>query len=265
MTFAQIVLVSVGNTRTRIAPVVAGALQPSRVVVNADADGAAGLANRVKDATSGDISATVMVASVNEAVAEPLCDALRADGRRVIRVTSGGSGLSVPIKSDVEVPAKVGVDRLLAALGAYSRSSQACVVIDAGTAVTVDFVDEKGTFRGGAIAPGLAMMLRSMHEHTAALPLIELKEGQPLATGTGPLGKNTQHAMALGCIAALQGMTHVLIEQYAEVAGGYPRVVATGGDAARIFEHDDLVEHIVPDLVLVGMHAAFDSTAATSA
>jgi len=139
------------------------------------------------------------------------------------------------------------------------------VVIDAGTAITVDFVDDRGCFQGGCIAPGLGLMLASLHEHTAALPLIERHEGEIPDVGAGPLGKTTAGAMVHGCLAAIRGMAHGLIDQYAELNNAYPRVVATGGDAPRLFENDELVEAIVPDLVLMGLQATWESRGAAEA
>jgi pantothenate kinase type III len=58
------------------------------------------------------------------------------------------------------------------------------------------------------------------------------------------------------------GLVHLLIDKYAEFYEAYPRVIATGGDAAVLFEDDELVEHIVPDLTLIGMKTAWEMSAA---
>jgi pantothenate kinase type III len=73
----------------------------------------------------------------------------------------------------------------------------------------------------------------------------------------GALGKNTQQAMTLGALNSVRGLVRWQVERFAEMAGRYPRVIATGGDAPLLFEGDDLVEHVVPDLQLVGMVAAW--------
>src|SRR5436190_2054338 len=92
----------------------------------------------------------------------------------------------------------LGKDRLHNAMGAYSRAEQACIVIDAVTAVTVDFVDGEGTYHGGAIAPGLYMMLGALHDRTAALPAVGFE-----AIGPGEaFGKDTRRAMLLGVQSA---------------------------------------------------------------
>lgn len=172
-------------------------------------------------------------------------------------VTVGGKGedaLPIELTHSVDDGSQVGVDRLLNAIGAFSRAGQACVVIDAGTAVTVDFVDGQGVFHGGAIGAGVGMALRALSRETEALPEVAF---EPRAEGADPYGRNTADAMRLGVSAQVRGMAHVLIQEYAEAFGAYPQIVATGGDAPALFQHDDLVEHIVPDLQLIGMHAVY--------
>lgn len=241
-------VVSVGNTRTRFARVEEGKLQPSRVVDNADP--AAACAAAIEAAGQGGLP--VLMASVNDEFADRLERSMEGAGCRVTRFVRD---VPIPVQNTLEDDSTVGQDRLLDALGAFSRSKQACVVIDAGTAVTVDFVDGEGTFHGGAIAPGTAMMLRALHQHTSALPEVRLTPDTLPGTDT-PFGKTTAKAMALGVASAVRGLVHTLIDRYAEFYGAYPRVVATGGDAPLLFEGDELVEHIVPDLTLVGMVAA---------
>jgi type III pantothenate kinase len=249
---APMLVVSVGNTRTRFARVEDGKLEPSRVVDNADA--AAGAT--IIDAASGPGGALpVLMASVNDPEADRLERVLEAAGSRVSRFVRD---VPIPIQNTLDDDSTVGQDRLLDALGAFARSQQACIVVDAGTAVTVDFVDGQGVFHGGAIAPGATMMLRAMHEQTAALPKVQLSP-ETLPGSDAPFGKTTAQAMALGAASAVRGLVHTLIDRYAEFYGAYPRVVATGGDAALLFENDDLVEHIVPDLTLVGMVAAAEA------
>ena len=250
-------LISVGNTRTRVAKAFGNELEPSRVFENTDESRGA-IAKAVVEALGeADADGRVVIASVNDAVAGRIEAALREAGLEPLKF---GRDVPVPIVTSLPDESTVGTDRLLDALGAYARSKQACVVIDAGTAITVDFVDGEGTFHGGAIAPGVRMMLRAMHEQTAALPEValspDLLPARP-ATEDGPLGapfgKNTSQAMAIGAVSAARGLAHELIDRYAEFYQGYPRVVATGGDAPLLFEHDGLVEVIVPDLTLLGM------------
>lgn len=245
----SLLLVSVGNTRTRFARNDRDDVQPAEAIPNAE------LPRLLAELRAAAADRRVMLASVNDPVADQVQAALEQAGGVVVRLGRTG-GLPIPMEHALEHPVTVGQDRLLSALGAYSRSEQACVVIDAGTAVTVDFVDGVGVFQGGAIAPGVRMMLRAMHEHTAALPEVELSPSLLPAEGGVPFGRSTPQAMTIGAVNAVRGLAHTLIDRYAEFYEAYPRVIATGGDAALLFDNDPLVEHIVPDLTLVGMLAA---------
>lgn len=265
---SRLLLVSIGNTRMRLALArpwegERGAIDPSRVVEAADADQVRAAVNELAQGLGGDAGAAV-VATVHEARGAEVIEALESAGLTVTRLTNDGRGqrgMRVPIQHELPAPVTVGVDRLLGALGAFARSGEACVVIDAGTAVTVDFVDGFGVFKGGVIAPGLAMQLRALHTGTSALPEVDPPRkggsGEQGALPAGPWGTTTREAMLLGCARSVQGLVRTMVDRYAEANGGYPRVIATGGDAPLLFENDELVEHIVPDLTLMGMMASW--------
>lgn len=193
--------------------------------------------------------ASILIASVNDAVADRLKamieDQLSIETYRV------GVDVPVPIGRQLDPETITGVDRLLNAAAAYDRIHQACVVIDAGTALTVDFIDGEGTFHGGAIAPGASMQLQALHEHTEGLP--ELRFRKP---DEGAFGRSTAQAMLHGVFHGIRGTVQRLVEQYAQRYGAFPQVIATGGDAEALFETEDLVDNIVPDLTVLGMAAA---------
>lgn len=259
----DLVLISVGNTRTRFAPVCDARLEPSQVLAN---DDPAAIARAIVAATGGTEApggTRAIFASVNHQACDQIESALSdiSDATRILRF---GRDLPIPMTHtlDDDGARTVGQDRLLDALGAFARSQQACVIVDAGTAVTVDFVDGEGTFHGGVIAPGMHMMLRSLHEQTSALPLVTMsKELLPAAEDEEigpdpkpvPFGRNTPEAIARGVAASICGLAHLMIDRYAEFYGAYPRIVATGGDAPLLFENDPLIEAVVPDLTLIGM------------
>lgn len=247
---AEIITVSVGNTRTRVGVFHDRELDHSSATANTDLET---VAAAIMEAPVSNPGAPLVVASVNDPIAEPLLALVRpqivARGGDIYRF---GKDLTIPIQNALTDDSTVGQDRLLNAMGAFARAKQACIIVDAGTGVTVDFVDGQGVFQGGAIAPGLNMMLRALHQHTAALPSIKY---EPIPDGT-PFGKDTRGAMLLGVQSAILGLVRVVTERYAEFYGAYPQIIATGGDARTLFENDDLIEHIVPDLILVGMQAA---------
>lgn len=239
------VAAAVGNTRTRAGLVRGGSLHDPRAVDHAQpAAAAAEIAALAAAAGVRD----VLLATVNPPVSNALAEALQSE--HGLDVHRFGTDLVIPMVAALDDDSTVGQDRLLCALGAYSRAKQACVVVDAGTAITVDFVDGEGVFQGGVIAPGLAMMLSAMHRGTAALPELAASKPDP---ARGPFGKDTRHAMLLGVRNAATGLVRFTAEQYAEAYEAYPQIIATGGDAALLFDGDDLVEHIVPDLQLLGI------------
>lgn len=241
-----LIALSTGNTRTRIGRFDRGRLEASAVHGNDE------LAALVGDAAawwqdSGE--ATLVQASVDGPAALRVRSAIEDQlGVEVYRV---GADLPVPIATQLDPETITGADRLLNALAAWTTVQQACVVVDAGTAVTVDFVDGTGVFQGGAIAPGARMQLRALHEHTDALP--DLTYAVP---DDDAFGRSTAQAMLRGVHFGIRGMMHALVERYAEAYEAYPMVIATGGDAAVLFGDDELVDRIVPDLTLMGIAVA---------
>ena len=236
--------IAVGNTRTRIGLFTGTDLADAASHPNTDP---APLHRAIRDLLESHHEAPIVMASVNTPVADAVESVLEDSGERVLRINRD---IAVPMKHALDDAATLGQDRILCAFGAYARAKQAVIVIDAGTCITVDFVDGQGTFQGGAIAPGLTLMLRSMNEGAAALPSLD---AAPPDTARGVFGKDTAHAMRLGAFAACRGMVRQLIDTYADAFGAYPQIVATGGDASVLFKDDELVESIVPDLQLIGI------------
>ncbi|MEK6702294.1 MAG: type III pantothenate kinase [Planctomycetota bacterium] len=245
--------VAVGNSRTRVGVVEGGVVGEGHSFPN---DDVVGLAAQIHTLLEKSATQTVVTASVNNPVADRLEATLGDAGTaEILRI---GRDIEIPILHSLDDATTVGHDRLLCALGAFSKSGQACVVVDCGTAITVDFVDGVGAFQGGVIAPGVNMMLRALHERTAALPQLEFALPDP---ARGEYGKDTRHAMMLGARNAAVGLVRRTIELFAVAYEAYPQIVATGGDAAALFAEDDLVEHIVPDLQLIGIAQAWRAAA----
>src|SRR6185503_8542491 len=157
-----------------------------------------------------------------DAVAAKLTSAL--EDQLSVDIYRVGDDIPIPVGQQLDPETITGVDRLLNAAAAFDRLKQACVVVDAGTAITIDFVDGEGTFHGGAIAPGANMQLHALHEHTAQLPDLKFKAPDPEA-----FGRNTSQAMYQGVFHGIRGMVQRLVEQYAESYGAFPLVIATGG------------------------------------
>jgi type III pantothenate kinase len=194
---------------------------------------------------SADIT-EIVIASVVPALTARLEATIRTLLHTAVQVI--GRDLFIPIKTTLKDESTVGQDRLLAALAAYVNVESACAIVQAGSALVVDCVDDEGLFRGGAIAPGLAMAAHALHDFAAQLPLIPLTPPDD----DQPFGQNTPEAITLGLHVGLRGAVRELIERYATALGSWPHVVATGGDAQSLLAPTQLVDSYIPDLVLQG-------------
>jgi type III pantothenate kinase len=204
----------IGNTRIKW-----GICLPSSLQIAAVApDDPAAWAEQLRRWQIG-ASAEWAVAGVHPTRRDRLAAWLRETGASV-RVISDCREL--PIRVDVTEPEKVGIDRLLNAVAAAARvpSGTAVIVIDAGSAVTVDLVDAGGTFRGGSIFPGLRLMARALHQFTAQLPLVENFDPHDLP------GRETTAAIRAGVFHSVCGGIDRLVEQLAKPGA---RIFLAGG------------------------------------
>ena len=130
---------------------------------------------------------------------------------------------------DYPKPNSIGPDRLANAVAARFHFGAPVVVVDFGTAVTFDVIDSSGNYVGGIIAPGLAAMTDYLHEKTALLPKIKIREVKNV------VGKSTEHAMLVGAVHGYRGLVRELIaELKRELLVKKLPVVATGGYAKLI-------------------------------
>lgn len=137
-----------------------------------------------------------------------------------------GRDLAVPIETLVEESGKVGVDRLLCAVGAKALAASPCIVVGAGTAITVDLVDAEGRFAGGAIAPGFLLAARALSDGAACLP--HVGPGRPMHAA----GRNTAEAIRSGVYWSCRGGVAALVAELKGAVGDADTpVVCTGGDA----------------------------------
>jgi type III pantothenate kinase len=163
--------------------------------------------------------------------------------------------------TSVEEPEGIGVDRLLAALASFTRvpARTSAVAISVGTAMTIDFVEPDGTHVGGAILPGPELMARSLRQHTAKLPHIDIDPVLPEEIW----GTNTHDAIQLGIANAILGAADQLVWDWSERSARLPWVFATGGDVEyfRGFEFTaDVGKFLIdPNLILEGIRIAAEA------
>jgi type III pantothenate kinase len=171
---------------------------------------------------------------------EALVDWLQMRLERLLRLDSN---TPLPIRNGYATPETLGLDRLAAAVGAWSlHPGKPLLVIDMGTAITYDFVSAEGVFTGGNIAPGLQTRLKSLNHYTDRLPLVEPSTDFPL------LGNDTETAIRAG---VMQGIVLEVEGYHKALQAVHPDLFAflTGGDIIYfdsklkngIFVHENLV------------------------
>lgn len=180
-------VVDIGNTLLKLAVFDGGRLVAQQCVGELREETFAGL-------LGGARAARAVVASTR-GEAPAIVEAVRRHTDYLLEFTPA---TPVPIGNAYLTPATLGRDRLAAAVGAatlYPRRN--ALIVDFGTAVTLDFVSADGVFRGGCISPGMAMRFRALHEYTAALPLCDATDSAEL------LGRTTDEAVRLGVMNSL--------------------------------------------------------------
>jgi type III pantothenate kinase len=184
-----------------------------------------------------------------------LVEWLRQRGDRVEVLADCGQ---LPLQARVAEPGRVGLDRLFNAVAANSRVQREAsrIIIDAGTAVTVDWVDEEGAFRGGSIFPGMRLMGKALNDYTALLPLVEVRGANPELPGT-----STVSAIEAGIYWAVAGGVKALVRQLAGRAGDarHPEVFLTGGDASLLAPVMDVGVHFWPHMTLEGIRLSAEA------
>ncbi|HEY8751303.1 MAG TPA: type III pantothenate kinase [Tepidisphaeraceae bacterium] len=245
----NLLALNLGNSRLALGSFVAGELGPvTRVLHGQRGDWAKLIKGEWERIDRGD-GAAIVAASVNPALEEPLEQAVEeATGRRVLWV---GRDIELPIRVLTEEPDRTGIDRILNIAAAHEQMGKACVVVDAGTAITIDVCNDAGEFLGGAIAPGVGMMLDALKDRTARLPRVEFEPP------TDAIGRSTKEAILQGVFHGVRGMVKELTEQYATELGQWPEIIATGGDAQKLFQGWELIHAVSPDLGMYGIALAY--------
>jgi type III pantothenate kinase len=245
----NLMVVNCGNSRISVGSFAAGELRYTKKLPAGEPESWPEAITAAWKCIAGSVRPAVAGASVNPGLDGPLNDlVMRATGEKIQWV---GPVLELPIEVQTEAPAETGVDRVLNIAAAYEQLGKACAVVDAGTAVTVDFCNDKGDFIGGAIAPGLRMMLQSLHEKTARLPAVQFERPERA------IGASTAAAISAGVYHAIRGLVREVVEEYATELGRWPEVIATGGDARELFEGWEVIHAISPDLTLYGIALAY--------
>jgi type III pantothenate kinase len=245
----DLMVLNVGNTRLAIGIFAGGKLEyVTRVPHERKSDWAGVIGEawgKIKDTEKPAVAGTSvnppLIESLEHVVGEVTGTAVQWVGRQI----------DLPMTVLTEKPKETGVDRIVNMAAAFEQMGKGCVVVDAGTAITVDCCNDAGEFLGGAIAPGVKMSLDALHEKTAKLPRVDFT--RPAAV----FGKSTASAISAGIYYAARGFVREAVENYASELGYWPDVIATGGDAKELFEGWEVIHAVSPDLTLYGTALAF--------
>jgi len=188
---------------------------------------------------------------------------LTAPAQEMVRRSFGLKTLTVDttIKTGMPIlydtPADVGADRIVNGIAAYEKYGRAglhpLVVVDFGTATTLDAISGKGEYLGGAICPGVTISADALFQRAARLPKVDVRKPATV------IGRTTVGAMESGLFWGYVDMVEGLVRRMsAELGGKDVKCVATGGLAAIIAPETKLIEHVDPDLTLDGLRIVWD-------
>ncbi len=238
-------LIDIGNTNTSIATLEGGRIRKRYFIHTAKKQLKAEAFARLIGIDRNRIDSAFVVSVVPVFLAlirKSLAKAVPGISVKVV-----GINVKVPIRNRYKRPREVGQDRLVTAFAASGIYGAPVLVLDFGTAVTLDYVNEKSEYLGGLIFPGLRLSLQSLVRHTALLPEIEIE-----ATA-GLIGRNTKDSMNKGLLMGYAAMCDGLIERFRKKYGRAFKVVATGGDARLISRYSRHIKTVSPNLILRGL------------
>ncbi|MCZ8517591.1 type III pantothenate kinase [Paenibacillus filicis] len=163
-----------------------------------------------------------------------------------------GPGIKTGLNVRYENPKEVGADRIVNAVAAIELYGSPCIVVDFGTATTFDYIDERGQYLGGAVAPGIGISTEALYRRAAKLPRIELVKPKSV------VGRNTVASMQAGIIFGFAGQVDGIVERIKREYPARPKVIATGGLAELIASESHTIDLVNPLLTLQGLQIIYE-------
>jgi type III pantothenate kinase len=245
----NLLALGVGNSRLAVGVFAAGELRSvERIPISDRAQWQAAIARGWS--TFAGVDVAIAAASVNSPLDPQVEEAVQSIARQDLQWI--GKQIDLPIGVETREPLKTGIDRILNVAAAYEQMNKACIVVDAGTAITVDCCNDNGDFLGGAIAPGVELMAQSLSTKTAGIGTVSY-----VIPPSGAFGNDTTSAVSQGIYHSIRGLVREVAENYATHLGQWPEIIATGGDAKLLFDGWELIHAIAPDLGLYGIALAY--------
>jgi type III pantothenate kinase len=172
---------------------------------------------------------------------------------------AGEAPVDYAIDIDVDEPRSLGADRAVNAIAAHAKYPGDLIIIDFGTATTLDVIDFNGAYKGGIIAPGINLSLDALVGNTAKLPRIAIE----VPKSDSVIGRNTEDQMLIGVYWGYVAMMEGLIARMRAEIGRPAKVIATGGLAVLFDEATDIFDAVDADLTLDGLAILAERAAIT--
>lgn len=163
--------------------------------------------------------------------------------------------IDLGIKNLYRNPNEVGTDRLVTSVGAYEKYGGPSIIVDIGTAITLDYINKKGEYIGGIIAPGIEISADALFNKTAKLPKIDIDIPDRI------IGKSTRESMQSGLVFGFIGLIDSLIERILEsekLTKDEVRIIGTGGFAALISHNSKYIELVDKMLTMEGLKLIYE-------
>ena len=154
------------------------------------------------------------------------------------------------ITNEYENPRTLGIDRWAAIIAARKLAAEAVLVIDMGTAVTIDYVSHNGIYKGGVIFPGICTMLRALNYSTGQIESVEYSQSKAMVNFEND---NTRHAVENGVLLCVYSAIESAVEHFQTSKQGSYKIYLTGGDADKILSRMKFKATYMPELVLIGL------------
>jgi type III pantothenate kinase len=162
-----------------------------------------------------------------------------------------GPGIKTGMPIHYDNPKEVGADRIVNAVAGFEKYRRPLIIVDFGTATTFDYVNKKGEYCGGAIAPGLAISMEALFQKASKLPRVEIVKPAFV------IAKNTVNSMQAGIFFGYVGMVDEVVNRMKAESRENPKVIATGGLAALIAPESKTIEEIDNYLTLDGLRILY--------
>ena len=163
-----------------------------------------------------------------------------------------GKDVDVGVRNRYANPREVGIDRLVNAVSAVEKYGKPLIIVDIGTAITFDCIDETGAYLGGAIFPGIKIAMEALFRKASKLPRVDI------ANTEHAIGRTTVQSMQSGAVRGYVGaLTGIILDMKAELPGDV-RVIATGGMGRMMAEHCRMIDAVEPNLTMEGLRRIYE-------